>query len=702
MGLLTLKNDAVVYFLPYRYHISESIQNGFFPYWNPYIYMGFPLHGDMQSGAWNPFVWLFSLLGTYNMRTLQWETLLYIYIAGIGMYKLLSAFAFHEKTKWLLAIAYLCSGFITDTGQFIVWTASAAFVPFVLLYYYRLLQEQRTADALKTAIALALLLLCGYPSFLIFTAYLLLAMKLTVLITRWRRKTLHKKLLLASAKNHLLILLVFAALCAPALAAYYQNLPLYERGSGATLAKALSNPFPPFSLTSWLTPMAVTRPHDFISTDLTARNSYFGIFSLLFLLLSFRTGWSRVQSFIAGATGFALLFSFGDATPLRKLCYYLLPLMDTFRHPANMRLFTIIGCLLLAGFALHRFFTEQEKMLPRVRRSAWWIAGLTALLVLWSATHTQLFQHIKALFAASGSSLRIALKEAMDDFGFWDYALLQGVAQLIFVLLFIWLLRSNRWLRSANALMLINLLLMAQLALPFTFVGQSSPRELNAFIAAQPKAFPLPDLSVPVDECSARENATDGWGNHSFYEKSLCIEDNMITPSFLKQYDAFLKNNTVRSTIAALPFAWCTDSVADRFDTAALVPGKKYAFIHTAALPTVVGESKPSQLRVVSFAPDHIRFEINCRMVTYLNILQNYHPDWQASINGNTAAVLQSNISFMSVQVPAGVSEVVLEYKPRLVSAMLWVSAGALIALLLIFIFYKKKIQAAVITDEEK
>jgi hypothetical protein len=60
--LFSLKNDALVYFLPYRYQVSETIQNGSFPWWNPYLYTGLPIHSDMQSGVWNPVVMLVSLI----------------------------------------------------------------------------------------------------------------------------------------------------------------------------------------------------------------------------------------------------------------------------------------------------------------------------------------------------------------------------------------------------------------------------------------------------------------------------------------------------------------------------------------------------------------------------------------------------------------------------------------------------------------
>ena len=52
--VFSLKNDALNYFLPVRFQISESINNGHWPFWSPYFNLGYPLHADMQSGVWNP------------------------------------------------------------------------------------------------------------------------------------------------------------------------------------------------------------------------------------------------------------------------------------------------------------------------------------------------------------------------------------------------------------------------------------------------------------------------------------------------------------------------------------------------------------------------------------------------------------------------------------------------------------------------
>ena len=35
LGIFSVKNDAIHYFLPYRFNISEAFRNGEFPFWSP-------------------------------------------------------------------------------------------------------------------------------------------------------------------------------------------------------------------------------------------------------------------------------------------------------------------------------------------------------------------------------------------------------------------------------------------------------------------------------------------------------------------------------------------------------------------------------------------------------------------------------------------------------------------------------------------
>ncbi|HMG67628.1 MAG TPA: hypothetical protein VK588_08080, partial [Chitinophagaceae bacterium] len=182
LNILSLKNDAITYFLPWRYHVSESLQHGYFPFWSPYLYTGLPIHADIQSGVWNPVVFMVSLFTTYDMNVLQWETVLYILIAGIGFFKLSHFFFPDKKLCLLLSMSYMCCGFMIDSGSFIAWVTSAAYVPFVFLFFLRTLQLPSLDSSLKLAIASSLLFLAGYTSFFIITFYLLFLLFIVLII----------------------------------------------------------------------------------------------------------------------------------------------------------------------------------------------------------------------------------------------------------------------------------------------------------------------------------------------------------------------------------------------------------------------------------------------------------------------------------------------------------------------------------------
>ena len=45
-------HDMINCWIPWRYYISNCIQNHTFPFWNPYQQLGYPIHADLQGPAW--------------------------------------------------------------------------------------------------------------------------------------------------------------------------------------------------------------------------------------------------------------------------------------------------------------------------------------------------------------------------------------------------------------------------------------------------------------------------------------------------------------------------------------------------------------------------------------------------------------------------------------------------------------------------
>jgi hypothetical protein len=558
IGFFSLKNDALVYFLPWRYHISESIQNGYFPYWSPYLYTGLPLHSDMQSGVWNPVVLFISLFTRYNMTILQWEVILYLFMAGLGMYKLLRTFLFSSTTSVVIAIAYMCCGFITDSISFIPWITCAAYLPFVFLYFYRLLNQGSTETSIKFGIALVLLLTAGYPSFFIYTIYILSAAGVAFIVRKLKNK--RNADIREFLKYGFLALLVFIIVSGPAIISYWEFLHYYQRGKGATLTGALTNSFNLFSTISFITPAAVARPHEYINSDLSARNIYIGLIIFIFFLLSLTKKLNGTQKFIVGIIIFSFLFSLGNATPVREWCYRFLPFMNSFRHPATIRLFTSIGVLLLAASALENFLLNATQVKKRILL----ITVSVSLLLIWIIGN---YFSGKTIINKLGSfSYSISgIKEFLDKLTFSEIAFAQGCIQFIFILFFLLVIqRRNTNKHILGILLIANSLLFAWLALPFTAVSQVRTSQVNAYINSFPRGFPPPKFNEPIHAGIYSDSVIiSPLGYDNFYNKKIIIEDHLITPTINSNYESFLAQKNLRVLFNNYPYCYFADKAIE-------------------------------------------------------------------------------------------------------------------------------------------
>src|ERR1041384_2232304 len=131
----TLKWDILDQYFPNRYFVSECLRNKIFPFWNPYQNWGVANFADPQSAVWHPWVWLISLVHGYDLYASQVDFMFHILLAGLGMYSLILYFSKHEATAFVIASAYMLSGFFVGNAQHLGYIVSGAWIPWVLVYY---------------------------------------------------------------------------------------------------------------------------------------------------------------------------------------------------------------------------------------------------------------------------------------------------------------------------------------------------------------------------------------------------------------------------------------------------------------------------------------------------------------------------------------------------------------------------------------
>lgn len=679
-GVFSVKNDAIHYFLPYRFHISEAIRNGEMPFWSPYIYFGNPIYGDMQSGAWNPLVWLFSLISRYDITVFHYENLLYIFLAGIGMYKLTNRLVTHSHTALLIAVSYMLSGFMLN-GQLINWLAAAAFFPFVVHYYTQCLRSSSLGYSIKTGIALFFLLTAGYPSFFIIASYILLLLFIITVIKRLKNKNQIISTWKKFVTQHLLLAIVFAGLSLPAIVSFIDLLPYYQRGSGTSYTDSITNSLEWQHLLSLIFPSSIKASDIVSTTDVTLRNIYPGIFVLLVLAV-FPPKWNKRNILLLSLAVFALLFSLGDATPVRKLCFNIIPLMDTFRHPSQVRLFFIFSLLLLAAPGLRKILDEKS-LLPELRRlkTITWISLVSILLISILA-----FFDSSILKQFSGFSFS-GIKQLIENISLADAVFINGILQIFFLAAFLlWIKYYYGHKKILSFLWIANLFILAQFILPVTFVSQTSPKEINTFIQASPKGFPVNGLEKPLAENSKGIlDHFDEIALTTFYNKKIGISRVSNSPAFLNEQDAFLKSDILYNYVASRPVAYIADSVIGTRDTALLgeLPACNYAVGDLTTFRTNSCSNQGKAL-IKNISANCFEIETDSPHSSALLVLtQSYHHYWKVWVNNNPSLINKTNMSFMSTVSPRGHNTIIFKFIPSNTIKALWVMLATVLLLII-------------------
>jgi hypothetical protein len=659
-SVFSAKNDNIIAFLPLRYNISEAIRSGNFPFWSPYIYMGFPMHSDMQSGCWNPFVWIFSLLGRYNLTMLHAEILLYIFIAGISMRSLLQSLRLDRQVCIIGAAAYMMSGFVTDVGgSNISFLAAVSFIPFVFKYYLLFLRDASFKSALKTSLSLCLLFLTSYPSFFILTCYVLLTGLIVSVVTSYKKTGVFASK--RSVLNHAAMILCFLVICAPAIISYWELLPFYRRGTAVTLQMSQQNYFHPSSLVSLLFPTASIKDAN-AGTDLICRSAYFNSFILIFLAGFIWSRKKRLHYFLLAGILFFLLFSLGEFTPVHKLSYQILPLLNTFRHPANARLFVIVAAIILGCCTLNEL---KDQLLSRKIR---WIGIALLMICIGFFVYALLYSGLPGKIGqlAGSNNSRQSFKSFLDNITYTDAILINSSLQILFLGVFIFFALRKNSLPNSMILFFLNSFLFAQLSIPFTFASKTDPAGINSLLHHFPKGYPLPDLTRSTAQNTVQtQEDYEKVGLVNFYNKKIGAPDRQITPTFMITYDSLLANEYMKKNVFSHPVA----------------------FLSTPRLNLQTGEAATDQqsstqegvLRATELTNNQFDFEVESGSETILCLQQVLLPNWKAYIDGRETEIHTSYIAFMHVNVPPGKHKVQFIYWPRHIIYALILSIIAII-----------------------
>jgi len=628
--LVCLKDDNSFYYMPVRMYLSDALHKGGLPYWNPYLMNGVPQYADMQGAVWNPIAFTFCYVFKYNHTLFLTEYIVYILLAAIGAYKLFSLITNNKLLLFTAATIYICNGFVSGIANFINWTASLAFIPWVLYFFFSILQKPTYQKSIALGVASWLMLVCGYPAFIVYTTYCLMAIVLFFFIKAIQQKELN--IVLKKIGFLLLGLCIALLLSLPALMAYIEFLPFYNRGKDLATDLPFRDCFYPQFLSSLFIPSSVySKTYDLLCHSAN-RDIYFGVLPLITVVL-FAGKLKKIRTpFIILLTSIAIftfVFLFGFLTPLGNFSFNYLPLMGSFKWSAAARVFLILLCIAAIVYYLqHQKFTLTNHQTITVKIIC--IGMLIGIVV------TFYFTNQYAVFETTKHK---------------QVFYLNTVVQIVLAIII--LLKTNTIFKKPMLfcwIVVVDLLLNYSIGMAITGIGNVPPKVFNNYATSFYKQQPNEYLKHPL-ALNRKLYMFNPWTNHN--------------ASKIMNGATFLMSNTIFSGYEKI---FIQDTSNERIL-------RNHAFAFSEDVDSVVIHS-------ANINYTNIDLSIFCNKPGNIVLQQNNYYKWKEV---NNLPIRTWNNCFMQLPVKAGVNNIHLQYNKG--NYWLWMKLSYLFLMLLLAVY---------------
>jgi hypothetical protein len=678
--------DMVDCFYPWRFHAGECLRNGYFPFWNPYQDLGYPHFADPSSGVWYP---IGSTVG-YNLYTISLEFVVHVFFAGIGMYHLAQTLKMARPVAVIAAIAYMLCGVFVGNAQHLPYIIGAAWLPFVLHFYFRMIEKPFWSNAIYAGFFLFLMITGGYPAYVIILFYFFCFTSIFYLVRslKHRQRFAFTDLFFRNAVM-VLTTLVFSA---GMLIAIWQVSPYLSRlDDGFTLQQALFSPFGPKALLSFVFPYSTVHFPDVFNGDISMINGYFGLFLLVFFFAGLFTKKTIELKILLGLGLFSLTAAVGDALPVRALLFDYVPMMNVFRFPAVFRLFVILPFILISANYLNKLYNQDR--FPELKK--WWIP-LSALAIVFAVVIVYLRSegYLDLVNFVSQAAFR-ADRETLIQ----QHIALQSVIQLLLILMLVLVMHFIKVIRyqylALIALVSIDLFISVQLNAPYTVyndtISASQPYKSTADL---PKGFP-PMMNITIEEGGKMPGLGQPyWQNLNTFHKQFTAEGfnsfSFTSYDNLESQYPFIFREMQKNKLLLLSAQIRHEGSMQIANRDSLYkPNHLYFDDHDFGVIRMVrmSHSPKDTAYMLSYTPNSFNIKTNTTDIQLLTIFQKEFTGWKAYVNGEETPIYKSNRNFMSIVLPSGTANVEFKYVNYFVLIGFWVSLCSCLFMLFLLLY---------------
>ena len=638
--------------IPRLQFFARSLHAGHFPLWNPYIWLGQPVLGSGQPGPLNPLIILFARFlplrdGLLSFVELNWLYVTLHFLAALFAYRFCRYLTSPVLPSLLGAVAFSCTGFLGSAAWLDI-TSAVALTPLVFYFAFRLWTEDSIVrNAAPLGMVLGLAWWTGHHEIPMILCYSVLIGSLFA-AGSGRSWQVLKGTLLAFA------------LAVPISA--IQTLPFYEFGHASRRWVGVANPIgwtdkvpydvharfslPWWGLAEFFAPGGAPEDH---------WTAFAGVTVVVLAIVALIYRWSdRRVRMLGFLTLGSVIYALGANTPLHRLAYAVLPLMEKARSPGRG--------IFLAGFALSALAAVGADLVIRglVPRRATLIPAAAAaamLAVYWSGRVPEMEYPIQSHYVVKGLIAAAALGMLM-----WR-RFLPGLILLALVLIETGTVAAHRMTELDTAVVARSLQKHAGLASTLPRTGQGR---------------------IVADYNSLYTDLGDLYGVDVLQSFVSSVPEHVLRLEFGTPRVQQLLG--VTSVPGAMPRTWVvhrTMVARDVDELRRLIQDPSVNFaeagVSLAALPEL---EECSDAGVWSFdRPDSDTMRINavmgCRGL--LVVSETFYPGWEAMVDGQPLPIYEVFGALRGVVLDSGNHRVEMRYRPGVVRLGAALSVAAIV-----------------------
>lgn len=186
--------DLEGFHLPQISYVAQCLRQGVAPLWDPYPYCGVPIHADLQAQVFYPFTWLAILAGnrTQGHNLFYWVQCLvplHMILAGLFVFMLLRQMGIRPPAALLGASVFQLGGYFASQAQHLGAICTGPWLPLAILAVFELKVRVTLRWIGVLGIAVAMSILAGFAATALIVAgavLLVVAALLAVRDASWR------------------------------------------------------------------------------------------------------------------------------------------------------------------------------------------------------------------------------------------------------------------------------------------------------------------------------------------------------------------------------------------------------------------------------------------------------------------------------------------------------------------------------------